>query len=187
MSQSSESPAEATLAAAKFLQHLGPGPLAQLRRMEPGSAAPAFWRLVARHPTTIGNPNREQTWMYIVRILAILTPRGDPENRSSLHNGKQRLGKVLCDGGNPDWTGPSPALSEHRLMKLMAARGQQRTVLLTRAARAIARSMHPGIGLNVTDVAHALLFPDKNRDLAEHYYRQLDSTSAIQPEEGTSP
>ena len=187
MTQPSESPAEATLAAAKFLQYLAPGPLAELRRMKQEGAAPAFWRLVARHPNSIGSPDREQTWMNIVRILAILTPKGDPENRSSLHNGKRRLGEVLCDGGDPDWTGPSPALSEHRLMKLMAARGQQRIVLLTRAARSIARSMRPGSGLNVPDVAYALLSPGNDRHIAEHYYRRLDSTSATQSEEGTSP
>ena len=185
MTQPSESPAEAALAAAKVVQHLAPGPLAELRRMEPGTAAPTFWRLVARHPETIGKPNREQEWLNIIRILAVLTPKGDPESRSSLHNPKRRLGQVLCDGGNPDWTGPRPALSEHRLMMLMAARGQQRTVLLTRAARAIARSMSPGSGVNVPDIAYAVLLPGNDRHLAEHYYRRLDRASVNQSEEGT--
>ena len=184
MTQHSESAAEAALAAAKTMQHLAPGPLADLRRMEPESAAPAFWRLAAGHPRTIGKPDREQEWIGIVRILAILTPKGDPESRSSLHNGKRRLGQVLCDGGNPDWTGPRPVLSEHRFMKLLAAHGQQRAVLLTRAARAIARSMSPGSGLNVPDVAYALLSPENKRHLAEHYYRRLDFASATQSEEG---
>ena len=186
MPRASESPAEATLAAAKFLQQLAPGPLAELRRMEQGSAAPAFWRLVARHPNSIGRPDREQVWMNIIRILAILTRKGDQENRSWLHDSKRRLGQVLCDGGDPNWTGPRPALSEYRLMKLMAARGQQRTVLLTRSARAIARSMIPGSGLNVPDIAYVLLSPGNDRHLAEHYYRRLDSAPASHSEEGTS-
>ena len=191
MSQHSESPATAACAAAAMIQHLAPGQLADLRRMEPGRAAPAFWRLVAQHPTTIGNPKWEETWMTIIRILAILTPKGDPEKRGSLNNKTRRLGAVLCDGGDLDWPGPNPppeprpVLSEYRLMKLMAARGKQRTILLTRAARATARSMQPGSGLNVPDVAYALLSPDNNRQIAEHYYRRLDFASTTQSEEGT--
>ena len=189
MSQQSESPTTAARAAAAMIHHLAPGQLADLRRMERGRAAPAFWRLAARHPTTIGNPALEETWMNIIRILAILTPKGNPESRAPLHNQKRRLGEVLCDGGDPVWpptNPPRPALSEHRLMKLLAARGQQRRVLLTRAARALARSMQPGSGLSVPDIAFALLSPENNRYIAEHYYRRLDSASTIQSAEGKS-
>ena len=125
-----------------------------------------------------------------ISVLAILTPKGDPENRSSLHNEKRRLGEVLCDGGDPKWPNkapsgpPRPVFSEHRLARLMAARGQQRAVLLTRAARAIAP---PEDGLNVWDVASTLLFPDDNRQIAEHYYRRLDRAATAQSEEGISP
>ena len=190
MSQQGENPTTAACAAAAMIQHLSPGQLADLRRMEKGRAAPAFWRLAARHPSTIGNPSLEETWMHIIRILAILNAKGDPESRAPLHNQKRRLGEVLCDGGNLEWpttNPPRPALSEHRLMKLLAARGQQRRVLLTRAVRAIARSMQPGSGLNVTDIAFALLSPGNNRHIAEHYYRRLDSASAAKSAEGTTP
>ncbi len=181
MSQPSESEI-AAIKAAGMLQHLDPGSLAELRRMEPGRAAPSFWRLVARHPDTIGNPHKEASWMEIVRILAILTPKGDPDKRDALHNTDRRLGQVLCDGGDPNWPGkdkPRPAISEYRLMRLIASRDPQRTVLLTRAMRAIARSMSPGSGLNVPDLAWVLLSPDENTHLAKHYYKRLDRADRV--------
>ena len=49
-----ETPARAVLAAAAMMQHLDPGSLAELRRMEQGKGAPVFWRLVTRHPQTKG-------------------------------------------------------------------------------------------------------------------------------------
>lgn len=182
MPQHLEYPAHATIAAAAKIQHLDPGAVADLRRMETGKCAPFFWRLVAQHPKTIGRPDQEETWMTIIRILAILTPKGDPGRRTPLHDPKRHLGEVLCDGGNPGWTGPKPVFSEYRLMKLMAARGSQRAVLLTRAARAIARSMLPGSGVNVPGFAYVLLSPDNGRQLAEPYYRRLDWAEAQQSE-----
>ena len=130
----------AVLAAAKMMQHLYPGSLAELRRMEKETGTPVFWRLAARHPGAVGRQDMEGRWMEIIRILAILTPKGDPAGRPPLHNSRRRLGEVLCDGGDPNWTGPRPAFSQLRMAQLMAARGTQRGVLLTRAARALARS-----------------------------------------------
>ena len=174
MSQHDNSPAQAVLAASSLIQGLDPGPLAELRRMQQGSCAPAFWRLVARHPETIGRLNQQDTWMTIVRIVAILTPKGDPVDRPRLHDSRRRLGEVLCDGGDPGWTGPRPMLSERRLAQLMAARGSQRAVLLARAMHALARSMPHGSRVNLVDVAYALLAPDNGRLLAEPYFRRLD-------------
>jgi len=166
--------ANAVLAAARTMQHLDPGPLADCRRMDGQAGAPAFWRLAARHPDTIGHPGRAAEWMAIVRILAILTPKGDPANRPDLHDAKRRLGAVLCDGGDPAWTGPSPVFSERRLAQLMAARGPQRAVLLTRAARMLARSRSSDSGVDVVDIALTLLQPENGRRLAESYYHRLD-------------
>ena len=184
--------ANAVLAAAKRLQHLPPGPLAELRRMNEETVAPEFWRLVAQHPGTIGNPMRHREWVAIVRILAILTDKGDPANRGSLHDPKRTLGATLCDGGSRDWPSdaggsPRPAFSERRLAQLMAARGPQRAVLLERAARSLCRSRDRGRGVNVVDIAYTLLAPDHGRRLAEHYYRRPDRAErAVQePEEGT--
>ena len=190
-----EGPTVATAArkAAEMLQELHPGALADLRRMEHGRRAPAFWRLAARYPDTIGRPSQEETWTHIVHILALLTPTGEPFKRPTLHDDGRRLGKVLCDGGDTDWpTGgpsgvPRPMFSELRLAKLVAARGTQRAILLQRAARALARSMRPGSGVNVVDIAYALLRPDESRTMARHYYDRLDAAERTrQPQEGTS-
>ena len=169
--------------AAWMLKGLDPGPLAELRRMDPrrtdSNGAPHFWRLAAQHPETIA-PGREEDWMTIIKILAILTPRGDPENREPLHNDKRALGAVLCDGGNlawPDSNPPRPALSERRFAQLLAARGKQRPVLFTRAMLAVSRTYQSGSGVNVADIAWTLLTPnpgDMKRRLAKSYYRQLD-------------
>ena len=186
-----ETPEEAAVHAAAILQHLDPGPLAELRRMDPEIGAPAFWRLAARHPDTIGRQDKQDQWVEIIRIFAILTPKGGrghgggafgegPDQREHLHNPRRRLGAVLCDGGVPDphWPPkdggtPRPMLSEFRLAKLLAARGQQRSVLLKHAAQMILRSRQD-IGINVADIALVLLRPADGRRLAEHYYRRLD-------------
>ena len=184
--------ATAARAAAKLLQELHPGALADLRRMEQGRRAPAFWRLAARYRDTIGRPSQEETWARIVRIIALLTPTGEPSKRPTLHVAARRLGAVLCDGGDPAWPDrgagvPRPMFSELRLAKLIAARGTQRAILLQRAARALARSMPPGSGVNVVDIAYALLRPDDNRTTARHYYDRLDAAERTrQPQEGTS-
>ena len=174
-----EHPVDRTaVAAAQMLQKLDPGPLAELRRMETGTAAPVFWRLAARYPDTIDQ--RHEPWVAIVRILAILTPKGDPSDRQPLHNARRRLGEALCDGGDPEWPPsipPRPMLSERRLAQLMATRGSQRRVLLERAARALARTSSPGSGVNVCDIAWTLLDSDSGgagRRLAEAYYRRFD-------------
>ena len=181
MNPSEDTPAAAMRAAAAWLQRLPPGPLADLRRMTAEAPAPQFWRLAARHPETIGRDDRESEWVAIIRMLAILTEKGDPGNRSPLHDPKRRLGEVLCDGGDPSWMpgasqSPRPAFSERRLAQLMAARGEQRAVRLERAVRAIASGRGSGArsGVNVVDIAYAVLKPHDMRPLAETYYRRLD-------------
>ena len=85
--------AEAARAVAVVLAELAPGALAEARRMEHGSASPVFWRLAALHPETVGNQDRRQEWIAIVRILAVLAEgRGCAPYR--------RLGEALCDGGD---------------------------------------------------------------------------------------
>ena len=192
MTSSDDKPAETAFAAAKRLQHLLPGPLAELRRMTEEGPAPEFWRLATRHPDTIGSRKQYTEWVAIVRILAILTEKGNPAKRRPLHDRRRFLGEVLCDGGDRNWPpsggGPSkPVFSERRLGQLMAARGSQRAVLLTRAARALARSRNPSDGINVVDIAYTLLAPDNPRQLAEPYYRRLDRAefAGQESEEGT--
>lgn len=166
------------IAAAHMLERLEPGPLAELRRLDTSAGAAGFWRLAAQHPAAINN-NLED-WMAIVRILAILTPKGDPAERKPLHDAKRRLGEVLCDGGDlnwPDSNPPRPVLSEQRLARLMAARGKQRGVLLRRAMSAVSRTRQRDSGINVVDIAWTLLDSDigrTGRRIAESYYRRLD-------------
>lgn len=185
---------ETALAAAKSLQHLDPGSLAELRRKGPSSiGSPAYWRMAARHPETIGrNP---EAWTAILRSIAILMPRGDPGNRPPLHNASRRLGHVLCDGGNPNWPIPGEsvqaAVSEKRLGQLISARGKQRQVLLERVMRIVARTRVPESGVNVLDIAWWLLSPNTEqsaRRLAESYYQRLDRAEREQstPENGVT-
>jgi CRISPR system Cascade subunit CasB len=166
----------AAVGVAHALRLLDPGPLAELRRMEAGIAAPSFWRLAARYPDSIGAHPAE--WVEIIRILAILTPKGAAEGRPALHDASRALGVVLCDGGDPSWSGDRPALSERRLAQLLAARGPARVVALTRAARALAHSRPPQAGLDVRGIAWAILHPAGTARIAEHYYRRLDRSQA---------
>ena len=182
----------AARAAARSMQHLDPGPLAELRRTKGGIGTPEFWRLAAQYPGAIGRQDMEERWMDIIRILAILTPKGDRDQRPPLHDPKRRLGTVLCDGGDPGWPPkgggkPRPVFSERRLTQFMAARGAQRGVLLERAARMLMRSRKPESGVDVVDVALVLLKPEDGRRLAAPYYRRLDRAErgADEPEEGT--
>ena len=192
MSQPHNNLKHAVRAAAKMLQYLSSGQLAELRRMDRNSAAPAFWRLVARHPDTIGDCNRREQWIAIVRILAILTPKGSQDEKPPLHDKTKHLGMVLCDGGNPDWhrdagENKKPVFSEQRLAQLIAARGRQRIVLLERAARMLTRS-RTVIGINVVDILYAVVSHDAGQFLAESFYRRLDQATYTTEfsKEGTS-
>lgn len=89
-------------AVSQRLLGLDSGPLAELRRMEPGGpGTPIFWRLAAEHG--FGEGETTQRWMQIVRILAILTPKSHLNPAARLHDRFRQLGRVLCDGGNQAW------------------------------------------------------------------------------------
>ena len=188
-----EKRANAACAVAETLQHLGPGPLAECRRMTAPDGTPTFWRLAARHPETIGHTARIREWMTLIRIFAILTPKGDPSERHDLHDPKRRFGTVLCDGGDPTWPHleygqPSPIISEQRLAKLVTAREPQRGVLLERTARHLARTRPPNNGINVIDIASTLLNPNDWKRIVKPYYDRLDRAEQAtkKSEEGAS-
>jgi CRISPR system Cascade subunit CasB len=152
-------PLEETIAvlSAKLLL-LAPGPLSELRRMEPdGVGTSMFWRLVA----ILDLPaQKTQEWMQIVRILAILTPKSAQNASVCLHDRSFRLGRILCDGGNPAC--PSDP---------------QRGEALERIARMLARSRSPEVGMNCTEIALLLLDPNNPlplQDVARYYYARLD-------------
>ena len=162
------------------MNRLGTGPLAGLRRMAvDGPGTTDFWHL-AKNCDFLEHP-RTNAWMQIVKIMAILTPRGEPAGRSPLHDKSRPLGKALCDGGRDDWSAASdtPFLSETRLARLLAQHPAQRAEALERLARALATRRNPKIGINCADIAALLLDSNRQsshlRKLAQTYYRRLDS------------
>jgi CRISPR system Cascade subunit CasB len=149
--------------------------------------APYFYRLAAKHDL-VGRPEREKRWARIVQLMAILTEKGRDEDKRSPHtpattdNHWRRLGTALCDGGDASWppTGetPRPMLSEDRLARLLAAKGEMRASLLERAVRMLAARKPAGAGVNCTDIARFLLQPDEQgpvSDIARAYYRRFDA------------
>ncbi|WP_295048841.1 hypothetical protein [uncultured Paracoccus sp.] len=127
----------------------------------------------------------------ILRILALLTPKGEPPpgGRPLLHNAARPLGRVLCDGGDPGWQpqGDSPdgVFSERRLVQLLATRGPARAVALERAARILAPRIQPGTGVNVAQIALALLDPGDTAPIARAYFLRLDGVTRNISEETT--
>ena len=166
------------------LHDLGTGPLAELRRMDldgPGTAG--FWFLAAR----CGFPERQtqtEAWMGIVKVMAILTPRGERGGRHPLHDATRPLGAVFCDGGNPAWPlgrdEPRPFLSETRLARFLSQRPGRRSETLLRTARMLAAERDPASGVDCAGIARLLLYPDDEsalRSLARTYYQRLDTAT----------
>ena len=173
MADEEEKPGAIALSIAAAMQHLGNGEMAALRRLDDPARAPAFWRLAARHDALARRADR---WGPVVRALALLTPKGQPGERGDIRDDERKLGAVLCDGGQRDWPSggdPRPMLSELRLAQLLAARGEQRPVLLMRAVRMLAARRDPGKCIDVPDLAWAFLNDDPH-GIARPYYIRLD-------------
>ncbi|MDA8253921.1 MAG: hypothetical protein M0Z28_32755 [Rhodospirillales bacterium] len=159
------------------MRPLGTGDLAELRRMAPdGPGCAAFWRLAAACGF-IEEANRTDAWMRIVKIMAILTPKGERTGAPAVHDPKQRLGASLCDGGDPAWGAEArPLLSETRLMRFLAE-SDRRAETLERIARMLAARRKSESGFDCAAIAALLLFPASTstpRDIARAYYRRLD-------------
>jgi CRISPR system Cascade subunit CasB len=164
------------------LLRLDTGALAELRRMEVGGVGPLpYWALA----TQCGFLDDDAAvWMRIVHILAILTPKGERQASDRLHDPERKLGRVLCDGGDPNWPAsggePRPVLSEARVARLLATPADQRGAALTRLARMLSASRDRASGVNGKEIAALLLFEDVDRNLqqiAQAYYRRLDSAA----------
>ena len=170
---------------------LDPGPLAELRRMEPdGAGTPMFWRLAAELDFRMG---QTKEWMQIVRILAILTPKSRLNPAIRLHDRSYRLGRAFCDGGNTAWPSdsqhPRPAISEQRLNRLLAMPAAHRGETVERMARMLARSRTPEVGIDCEEIARLLLQPNDSRSLqgiARAYYDRLDRAARNSKKEGTA-
>ena len=154
MSKPESETARRALGIAAALAAADPGEKAEARRM--GTAGSAlFWRQVAR----LGIPaGQEVDWLMFTRLVAMMTPAS---RSTSIHDRDRALGAALADTG----------LSEARIARLLAARGPSRNEALERAIRMMARK---GGGLDVTDLARTILWPDDTIRLARSYYHQLD-------------
>lgn len=157
---------------------LGTGDLAQLRRMEVGGpGCSAFWQLASAGGVIDAAPITP--WMRIIKIMAILTPKGERAKGIPLHDDRYRLGGVLCDGGDPGWKDATrPFVSETRLARFLSQPPDHHGEALERIARALANRRVIDRGLNCADIAALLLFPESKTSaqaLATSYYRRLDS------------
>lgn len=146
------------------LARLPPGPLAELRRAEPGDGVASFWRIYHQQGLA-AQRIRDTDWEWVVIALALLTPTGtDPEMRSP-HTGAVPLGRALYDAG----------VSEPRVAKLLNSTLDQRRAALLRLARRLARE---GARFDTRELARLLLFPHADpaapgnalRRLARTYY-----------------
>ena len=173
--------ASAAIDAADKMRWLDPGEMAALRRMTEEKPAAAYWRVAVKHKIMTRDDAARRDWTAILRILAILTPKGEapPGGRPALHDAARALGRVLCDGGDPDWParGIQPedgVFSQRRLVQFLATRGPARLVALERAARVVAAQRNPASGIDVTQIAAALLWPSYTAPIAEAYFCRLD-------------
>lgn len=163
MSEGSDEVARRAVGIAAELARVDAGERADARRM--GAAGSAlFWRMVARHGIS---PRDEESWRRITKCLALLTPASATE---SVHASGRPLGAVLADGGDGQARLDTPALSETRLARLLAARGPARLEAIERAVRALAPARPR---LDAPSLAWAILNTD-GRQIARAYYARLD-------------
>lgn len=154
MSQPENETARRALSIAAAIAAADPGEKADARRMGPGGSA-LFWRQVAR----LGIPQgQEAKWILFTRLVALMTPASRDK---SIHDAGRPLGAAMAEAG----------LSEQRFARLLAARGAARDDALERTVRMMARKL-PGV--DVGDLARAVLWPDDASHLARRYYEKTD-------------
>jgi CRISPR system Cascade subunit CasB len=163
MSKPESETARRALSIAAALAAAEPGDKSEARRMGP-EGCPVFWRQVARLGIQSG---QEDDWLLFTRLVALMTPAS---REKTIHDGDRPLGAALADAG----------LSEQRFARLLAARGGSRADALERAVRMMARK---GSGLDVTDLARTVLWPEDTSRLARSYYRHLDNPKPEVPQD----
>jgi len=148
------------------MMKLDPGELARLRRMDvEGPGELEFWRLVQNTGL-----RGDTSGMQLVKILALLAPRGDVGSRAPFHRLGEPLGKILAEAD----------FSEKRLAGFMALPFARRAEALEGIARFISRKMEYGV--NCVDIAQLLFVDDAwpLRQLARHYYAASDRIAAAE-------
>jgi CRISPR system Cascade subunit CasB len=150
---------------------LDPGPLARLRRMVPeGPGVGEFWELAACH-----HLSGDDRSIRLVRLLAILTPKGDPRSPKRLHDPKRSLGAALAKTNYP----------EMRLLRFLALPFEARGPALERMVRWLSAKGHDGV--DCAEIAGLLSHPDtwRARRLADGFYRvrHAEETGATEKED----
>ncbi|MEO5347756.1 MAG: hypothetical protein H7834_15460 [Magnetococcus sp. YQC-9] len=178
---------EAVSKTAALLLRLDPGSLARLRRMDTqGPGEIDFWQLAGScgFLTAVQGDG----WLRLVKIMALLTPKGDPETRGRVHQSDRPFGAVLCDGGQPDWSGERPFFSESRLARFLSLPFARRGEALEGMARMLAASRAANLGVNCLDIACLLFSNDVKhpRKLASSYYGRFDSHRNLKHKESVA-
>lgn len=144
---------------ARRIAALDPGPAAALRRGPlNGAGAATFWKLLARYSPD----GPEQRWAALVQAIAILTPKGRKQGKDSAHQDTPQMGEALHDA----------RVSELRLARLLAAPPDQRSDIVVRTCRRLARTDFKRF--NLVLLAQFVLSTDGTdaaRRIARDYYR----------------
>jgi CRISPR system Cascade subunit CasB len=135
---------------------LGPGDLAELRRLDVNAPdRPTYWKILVHHlglgtDDPAVTPGSERAWAIILSNMARMAP--------SPHNPRRPLGHALFDAGFP----------EQRLLRLLRSSGTTFVDTLRRACGFLARE---GIAVNWVEVARLVLTRDP--DQAEEIRRKI--------------
>lgn len=163
MSQPESETARRALSIAAAIAAADPGEKADARRMGPEGCA-LFWRQVVRLGITAA---QEAPWLAFTRLVALMTPASRDR---SIHDAGRPLGATMAEAG----------LSEQRFARLLAARGAARADALERVTRMMARKV-PGV--DVRDLAQAILWPADTSHLARRYYEKTDHVKPEDPQD----
>ena len=148
---------------AKDIAMLDPGSAAALRRGPlAGSGAAAFWKLLADYGIA---SNLSEQWAAVVQSIAILTAVGQDAGgiRQSAHDPNRPMGAALYGA----------RVSELRLARLLAAKGNMRRDLVVRVCRRLAHDAeHRRFDLRT--LVRFIVFDDERTDrhIARDYYRR---------------
>lgn len=144
------------------LAKLPPGPLAELRRAEPGDGVASFWRvyheqgLEAQHGGSVD-------WEWVAMALALLTPTGNDPDKRSAHDAGTPLGQALFKAG----------VSELRVAKVLNSPLPQRREALMRLVRMLARAE---ARFDTRELARLLLFANDDPAAPRNPLRRLART-----------